>query len=461
MAELANKPVYLQDVAKISLGYKDRLSAVSVREKKAVVVNIFKQPNANVVAVAAGVQNEFRRLLPTMQAGISVESAYNESSLVRSALSNVIEAIVIGIALIVLVLLLFLRSWKSTLIAALSIPLSALAAFVCLYLGGQSLNLMSLGGLAIAVGLVIDDAIVVIENISRQLATTSDVQVAIKKAVEELAGPVTSSTVTTVVVFLPLGLLSGVAGQFFTSLTVTLSAAVIFSWFLSTGPLMPLLAGALLRSRREKGRAQSPAQAIKDQETKDQQKTARANEETTKGQGEDEKGQGDDAKEQGEDAKQQGDDAKGQGGDAKEQGEDAKEQGEDAKEQGEDAKGQETELEKEISKTKTTGLYASCLKGLLYVPWIVLPIIAALIYARRAQFMQSFLPTFCPPLTRAVMCSTTWPRPVSPWLIWTPWQTNWKKLYRTPPRSSPGPGAAALSWDSSPPRLTKVTSWWC
>ena len=243
-----NEPIYLKDLAHISNGVADRLSLVSIENKPGVVVNIFRQPSSNVVDVSNGVKVQLQRIEKSLPPGIKISAGYDESSLVRSAMGNVRDAIFIGIFLIFIVLFSFLHSWRATLIASLAIPLSALAAFGILYLSKQSLNLMSLGGLAVAIGLVIDDAIVVVENIDRQLRLDPDPIRAVTQALSELIGPITSSTATTVVVFLPLGLLSGVAGQFFTSLTITLSAAVIFSWFLAL-TLTPLLSSQLLETK--------------------------------------------------------------------------------------------------------------------------------------------------------------------------------------------------------------------
>lgn len=239
-------PVYLKDIARASEGYADRLSLVSVKKNPGVVINIFRQPNSNVVAVSDGIKQELSRVKSTLPLGVEITAGYDQSSLVKQAIDSVREAIAIGILLIIVVLFIFLRTWQSTFIAALTIPLSALASFGMLYLLKQGLNLMSLGGLAIAIGLVIDDAIVVIENIDRQLRHNLDPQQAVRQALVELSGPVTSSTATTVVVFLPLGLLSGVAGQFFTSLTITLASAVIFSWLIAL-TLTPMLAAKLLK----------------------------------------------------------------------------------------------------------------------------------------------------------------------------------------------------------------------
>lgn len=268
----AGSPIYLKDVAVVRSGYVDRSSLVSVQKRPGIVINIFRQPTANVLAVSQGVRKELEKIKTHLPLGLSIRPAYDESSLVRSSIANVQEAIQTGIILIIVVLLVFLRSWRSTVIAALTIPLSALAVFAVMYLLGQSLNLMSLGGLAVAIGLVIDDAIVVVENIDRQLHLTNDSLLAVSRALEELLGPVTSSTLTTVVVFLPLIFLSGVPGQFFTSLTVTLSAAVLFSLLLAL-TVTPLLSVQLLRRKK--------ARTVED--TADKESASRTTYTTTEG----------------------------------------------------------------------------------------------------------------------------------------------------------------------------------
>jgi CzcA family heavy metal efflux pump len=243
-------PIYVKDLGTVTMGYADRQSIVSIRNKRGVVLNIFRQPNSSVVNLSDAVQKTLRSPYIQLPKGISLEKAYDEAALVKASMLNVRDAILIGVALIILVLFIFLRSISSTLIASLTIPLSVLAAFCVLFLTRQNLNLMSLGGIAVAVGLVIDDAIVVIENIHRQMLLESNKTDAVKKAVSELIGPITSSTATTVVVFLPLGLLSGVAGQFFTSLTITLTSAVCFSWLISL-TLTPLLTAKLTGHKKE------------------------------------------------------------------------------------------------------------------------------------------------------------------------------------------------------------------
>jgi len=239
------KSVFLRDLGQISLGHAVPTQIVSVHGKPGLTINIFRQPNSNVVTLGDGVRQELKTLQSKLPPGIQILPAYNESGLVVDAIANVRDSIGIGIFLVIIVLYVFLREWRSTVIAALTIPLSALAAFAVLAVLHQSLNLMSLGGLAVAIGLVIDDAIVVIENIDRQLKKKLKPNAAVATAMAELVAPVISSTATTVAVFLPLGLLSGVAGQFFISLTITLTAAVLFSLVLAL-TLTPLLAARWL-----------------------------------------------------------------------------------------------------------------------------------------------------------------------------------------------------------------------
>ena len=241
-------PIFLRDLGKVRMGQVDPTQIVSDRGKIGVTVNIFRQPNSNVVSVSQGVSERIAAIEKSLPPGVTINPAYDESGLIIDAIANVRDSILIGIGLIIIVLYIFLRDWRSTAIAALTIPLSAIAAFGVLNLLGQSLNLMTLGGLAVAIGLVIDDAIVVIENIDRQLQKDLKPSAAVSAAMGELAGPVISSTATTVAVFLPLGLLSGVAGQFFISLTLALSSAVVFSLLLAL-ILTPLLASRWLKKR--------------------------------------------------------------------------------------------------------------------------------------------------------------------------------------------------------------------
>ncbi len=168
--------------------------------------------------------------------------------LVRTAIANVRDAIIIGGLMSVTILLLFLKSLRATLIAALSIPLSLIISFVFLHLTGDTLNLMSLGGLAVAIGLIIDDTVVVIENIARHLAEGQSGDLAVDRASREISGAVIGSTLTTILVFLPLSFVRGVVGQFFQSLSISLTVALVVSMVVSL-TIIPVLAARFLGRR--------------------------------------------------------------------------------------------------------------------------------------------------------------------------------------------------------------------
>ena len=179
-------------------------------------------------------------------------------------MASVRDAILIGGLLAVVVLFVFLRSWRITLVAALTLPLTVVSTFLFMRFFGETVNLMSMGGLAVAIGLVIDDAVVVVENIHRHLARGED-RTRSRRATAELVAPVVGSTLTTVVVFAPLGLLSGVVGQFFRALSITLSVSVLISLVLAL-TLIPLLArwayGARRARRGDVAQARRPLHAL-------------------------------------------------------------------------------------------------------------------------------------------------------------------------------------------------------
>jgi multidrug efflux pump subunit AcrB len=184
-----------------------------------------------------------------LPAGLHLIKTYDLAEFVQTAIANVRDAIIIGGMLAVLILLLFLRNWRLTLIAACTLPLTVVSTFFFMWIFGGTINVMSMGGMAVAIGLVIDDAVVVVENIHRRLAHESGPET-VEAATNELVAPIVGSTITTVVVFAPLGLLSGVVGDFFKALSLTLSVAVLISLVLAL-MLIPLLAHAAYRRAPE------------------------------------------------------------------------------------------------------------------------------------------------------------------------------------------------------------------
>jgi multidrug efflux pump subunit AcrB len=240
-------PIHIGDVADVSYGAEDRTSIFTGNGVPAAIVSITRQIGGNTIAISAQVDEVMRELQTQMPRGVRIEQVYNQATLVHDSIANVRDAILIGGLLAVVVLLVFLGHLRITLIAATTIPLTVIITFFFMRLFNQTFNLMSLGGIAVAIGLVIDDAVVVVENIERHLRRREfeNRRDAIYGSVGELMAAVIGSTLTTVVVFLPLVLLEGVVGQFFTALSFALTVAVLVSLVLSL-TLIPLLADQFL-----------------------------------------------------------------------------------------------------------------------------------------------------------------------------------------------------------------------
>lgn len=233
--------VRVRDLGTVSVGTEDHTHIVAGDGRAAAQINITRQLGGSTVALADSAAGVMRAIAPTLPPGVHLELVYDQAALVRDAVASVRDAMLIGALLAAAVLLVFLRQGAITAVSAAAIPLTLAVTVFLMGLVGQTFNLMTLGAMAIAIGLVIDDAVVVTENIARHLTLTAERHLAIRDAVQELIWPVTSSTITTVVVFLPLGLLQGVVGQFFVALSVTLTIAVLVSLVLAL-TVIPLLA---------------------------------------------------------------------------------------------------------------------------------------------------------------------------------------------------------------------------
>jgi CzcA family heavy metal efflux pump len=222
-------PVYVRDIAEVREGVVDRTTLVTGNGQPAAVISIARQIRGNILAIAKGVEATLKENAPSLPPAIRIAKVYDLAAFVAEAVRSVSDAIVIGGVLAVFVLLAFLRDWRATFVAATTLPLTIVGTFFILHLAHGTINLMSMGGLAIAIGLVIDDAIVIVENIHRHLSAGETPDAAADHGTQELVGAVIGSTLTTVVVFIPLGLLQGMVGQFFSALSLTLSAAVLLS----------------------------------------------------------------------------------------------------------------------------------------------------------------------------------------------------------------------------------------
>jgi CzcA family heavy metal efflux pump len=243
-------PVALRQVAQISNRAKDRVTVISANGRECVLINVVRQPTANTVAMAAAVKAELDSIRRDLPGGAKLGVFYDQSLLVQDAVQSVEEAVLIGGILAVAVLLLFLHDVRATVVTAVIIPLTVLIAFLLMRMAGLTLNLMTLGALAVGIGLIVDDAIVVVENVFKHLALDPDLRTAVTRASGEIARPMISSTLTTVVVFLPLSLLQGVAGAFFSALAITLTIALMVSLALAL-TVSPSLCAAFLGRKRE------------------------------------------------------------------------------------------------------------------------------------------------------------------------------------------------------------------
>ena len=242
--------IRVADIATVQNGAPDRTMLISGGGRVAANINVSQQIGANILEVRAGVERALADLVKSLPAGLRLLKTYDLAEFVSTAIANVRDAILIGAALAVIVLLVFLRDWRLTLVASITLPLTVMTTFLVMRWLGQTINLMSMGGLAVAIGLVIDDAVVVVEGIYRHLDSGEPPNLSVARAMHELVAPVVGSTLTTVVVFVPLGMLSGVVGQFFRALSITLAAAVLIS-LVQALTLIPLLARIAAR-RREK-----------------------------------------------------------------------------------------------------------------------------------------------------------------------------------------------------------------
>ena len=225
----AGAPLHIFDVATVSNSVMPVYTVVTANAKPAVLLNVYRQPDSNTVEVADAVHAEIANLKKDLPPGVDLRPFYDQSELVNDSIKSVRDAILLGLVLASLIMVLFLRDWGTSLVAGLVIPATIGVTFIALQVMGESFNLMTLGGLAAAVGLVIDDAIVVVENIVMHRDSGQSRAEAIRSAIREIRVPLVGSTITPIVVFLPLISITGVTGVFFRALAVTVGMALLTS----------------------------------------------------------------------------------------------------------------------------------------------------------------------------------------------------------------------------------------
>ena len=241
-------PVLVKDLAKVVPGERPVYNIVTANGRPAVLVNVLQQPDGNAVEIADAVNRELGEMQKTLPPDIQLSTYYDQSILVRESISGVVESIIIGLFLAVGVIFCFLKNWRTTIVAAVVIPIATLIAIVFMQLFQMSFNLMTLGGLAACIGVVIDDAIVMVENIMVHLHMGETPRVAAKNAIQELTPALIGSTLTPIVVFVPLVFLGGITAVFFRALAMTLVTALFASLILAIF-FTPVLAGLLLKRR--------------------------------------------------------------------------------------------------------------------------------------------------------------------------------------------------------------------
>jgi CzcA family heavy metal efflux pump len=254
----AGVPIRIGDLGRVSPSVAPVYTIVTANAKPAVLLNVFRQPTGNTVAVADAIATELESIRKTLPPGVKLQAFYDQSQLVRDSIASVRDAILIGLILAAIILVLFLRDWGSSIVAGLVIPATIAITLIVLRWLGESFDLMTLGGLAAAVGLVIDDAIVVVENIVLHRDSGQSRGEAIRSALAEIRVPLIGSTITPIVVFLPLVSITGVTGTFFRALAITVGTSLLTSLALAL-TWTPALSHYLLRS--EKHAHSSPEQS--------------------------------------------------------------------------------------------------------------------------------------------------------------------------------------------------------
>lgn len=244
--------IYLRDIAEVRGGSRERTSVTRMKGREAVEIAIYKEGDANTVAAASAVDSQIALLKKELPKGMELIKIYDQSSFIRQAVDEVINAGILGGILAIFVLYFFLRDFWTTFIISLSIPVSVIATFNIMHGYGLSLNIMSLGGIALGIGMLVDNSIVVLENISRHRSLGKDSKSAALEGAKEVSTAVTASTLTTVAVFFPLVFVQGVAGQLFRDQALTITFSLLISLVVAL-TLIPMLASRSIAPVTESG----------------------------------------------------------------------------------------------------------------------------------------------------------------------------------------------------------------
>jgi HAE1 family hydrophobic/amphiphilic exporter-1 len=258
VAYVADRPVHLRDVATVERGHKDREAITRVRGQESVELAVYKEGDANTVQVARRIDQRLASLRNTLPDNIELVKIYDQSTFISSAVDNVRIAAILGGLIAIFVLYGFLRDSRATTIVGIAIPVSVIGTFLLMYTNDISLNIMSLGGIALAVGMLVDNSIVVLENIVRKKEQGEGIIEAAQNGTAEVGSAVVAATLTTIAVFFPMVFISGIAGQLFRDQALTVTFALVFSLIVAL-TLIPMLASLGARSRYDEGDDGKPA----------------------------------------------------------------------------------------------------------------------------------------------------------------------------------------------------------
>jgi HAE1 family hydrophobic/amphiphilic exporter-1 len=258
VAYVAQRPIYLRDVATVEQGYKDREAITRVKGQESVELAVYKEGDANTVQVAERVERRVESLRKSLPENFELITVYDQSTFISSAVSDVRLAAILGGLIAIFVLYGFLRDARATTIVGIAIPVSVIGTFLLMYTNDISLNIMSLGGIALAVGMLVDNSIVVLENIVRKREQGESILEAAQNGTSEVGSAVVAATLTTIAVFFPMVFISGIAGQLFKDQALTVTFALIFSLIVAL-TLIPMLASLGAGSRYDDGGDGQPA----------------------------------------------------------------------------------------------------------------------------------------------------------------------------------------------------------
>ncbi len=239
-------PVYLRDVARIELGASDYSLRSLLNNKTAVAIPIFQRPGSNAIQLSDNVRKAMAELKENFPQGIDYSIVYDPTVFVRDSITAVVHTLLEAILLVVLVVILFLQTWRASIIPLCAVPVSLIGTFAIMHALGFSINALSLFGLVLAIGIVVDDAIVVVENVERNIALGLNPEAATRQAMREVSGPIIATALVLCAVFIPTAFISGLTGQFYKQFAITIAISTVISAFNSL-TLSPALSALLLQ----------------------------------------------------------------------------------------------------------------------------------------------------------------------------------------------------------------------